>query len=314
MNNIPKQRRLEAGSGFTLIELLVVIAIIAILAAILFPVFAQAKAAAKGTASLSNTKQTALAQIMYSTDSDDYWVTVGYFDQTAPIGWCGGTGTSGCIRSWSELLLPYMKSGQMFQDPLGPSDNSNIWPGFEQDSLAYFSQFGYDFEVMSPVTGLGVVSPLSTTSLGRPASVPLMTAKGTPYVEVPDYWDGGYSLDGSFTIGAPYCDASDGWVDNGSGLAEAITPQSWCNFVSPGWRNSWGYQSQPGVTAAAGGDTGLVAVRRANQAVVSFADGHAKAMTPSALAVGTNYRPNDPTFTADQLQVTDASIYLWDAN
>ena len=47
-------------SGFTLIELLVVIAIIAILAAILFPVFAQAKAAAKATASLSNIKQTSL--------------------------------------------------------------------------------------------------------------------------------------------------------------------------------------------------------------------------------------------------------------
>ena len=57
--------------AFTLIELLVVIAIIAILAAILFPVFAQAKAAAKATASLSNTKQIGTAQQMYLTDYDD---------------------------------------------------------------------------------------------------------------------------------------------------------------------------------------------------------------------------------------------------
>lgn len=58
-------------NAFTLIELLVVIAIIAILAAILFPVFAQAKESAKKTHCVSNTKQTALAAIMYATDYDD---------------------------------------------------------------------------------------------------------------------------------------------------------------------------------------------------------------------------------------------------
>jgi prepilin-type N-terminal cleavage/methylation domain-containing protein len=57
--------------AFTLIELLVVIAIIAILAAILFPVFAQAKAAAKHTSNLSNVKQLATSSVMYSTDYDD---------------------------------------------------------------------------------------------------------------------------------------------------------------------------------------------------------------------------------------------------
>src|SRR5262245_61421219 len=58
-------------TAFTLIELLVVIAIIAILAAILFPVFAQAKDAAKKTQCVSNTKQTALAALMYAGDYDD---------------------------------------------------------------------------------------------------------------------------------------------------------------------------------------------------------------------------------------------------
>ena len=76
-------------SAFTLIELLVVIAIIAILAAILFPVFAQAKASAKSIASVSNAKQIVLASIMYSGDYDDvvhlwqnnwdYSPTAGYF-------------------------------------------------------------------------------------------------------------------------------------------------------------------------------------------------------------------------------------------
>src|SRR4051812_46081996 len=61
--------------AFTLIELLVVIAIIAILAAILFPVFAQAKQAAKRTAELSNFKQISLSAILYSGDSDDVFPT-----------------------------------------------------------------------------------------------------------------------------------------------------------------------------------------------------------------------------------------------
>ncbi len=61
----------QPTSGFTLIELLVVIAIIAILAAILFPVFAQAKMAAKKTVALSNEKQVGLSILMYNNDYDD---------------------------------------------------------------------------------------------------------------------------------------------------------------------------------------------------------------------------------------------------
>src|SRR5258708_6806638 len=61
----------SSGRGFTLIELLVVIAIISILAAILFPIFAQAKAAAKKVNCISNQKQISLAWLMYAGDYDD---------------------------------------------------------------------------------------------------------------------------------------------------------------------------------------------------------------------------------------------------
>src|SRR5499427_72348 len=70
----PTDMRFRFHRGFTLIELLVVIAIIAILAAILFPVFAQAREAARKTSCLSNVKQLSLGILMYSQDYDEHWV------------------------------------------------------------------------------------------------------------------------------------------------------------------------------------------------------------------------------------------------
>jgi len=97
------QKSTRPRDGFTLIELLVVIAIIAILAAILFPVFAQAKAAAKRTAELSNMKQVATATLLYATDADDmfpinaHWAT-------------GGTQfvTDQGYNGWATKCIPYM--------------------------------------------------------------------------------------------------------------------------------------------------------------------------------------------------------------
>jgi len=92
--------------AFTLIELLVVIAIIAILAAILFPVFAQAKEAAKKTQDLSNQKQIGTSLMMYATDSDDYFPRHIY---SAP----GRTTTDQWKIPvfWRDAVLPYVKSG-----------------------------------------------------------------------------------------------------------------------------------------------------------------------------------------------------------
>lgn len=306
MNLLPSRR----PRAFTLIELLVVIAIIAILAAILFPVFAQAKAAAKATASLSNAKQLGLGVIMYSGDSDDVFVPVGYYDPTAPIGWGDPNSGSGYIRTWSQSILPYLKSGDLYLDPLAPSEQSNINAADRADSLAFYSQYGYDFEVLSPVVGDAnnkpLPKPISQTSLGRPASVPMLAAKATSWIEFKDGWDGGYSLDTGYTISAPYCDGSNGWTD--------MQPASWCNYVAPSGWNSWGYNSNAGLTFEAGRDTGLVSLRHAKMAVVTFSDGHTKAMSDSALAIGTNYRSNDPTFAPSQLVVTDTSKYLWTSN
>ena len=99
-------------SAFTLIELLVVIAIIAILAAILFPVFARARENARRSSCQSNLKQIGLGVIQYAQDYDERMISGRM-----------GAGGAAAQNSWIDMLQPYIKSYQIFQCPSNTRNN-----------------------------------------------------------------------------------------------------------------------------------------------------------------------------------------------
>jgi len=119
--------RRTSHAGFTLIELLVVIAIIAILAAILFPVFARAREKAREASCISNLKQIGLAVIMYSTDYDDRLPLANEYPAAPPPADGYHQGPPGI----ADVIEPYTKNRQIFRCP---SDSSNM---FEVQGTSY---------------------------------------------------------------------------------------------------------------------------------------------------------------------------------
>jgi|YNPNPStandDraft_1061719.scaffolds.fasta_scaffold32300_2 prepilin-type N-terminal cleavage/methylation domain-containing protein/prepilin-type processing-associated H-X9-DG protein len=116
--------------GFTLIELLVVIAIIAILAAILFPVFAQAREKARTGTCQSNLKQLGTALHMYAQD----------YDETFP-GICVWSDVAGATKYWAEVVQPYVKNTRIFRCP---SAAYAWWFGPVPSPLTFGCTYGYN--------------------------------------------------------------------------------------------------------------------------------------------------------------------------
>lgn len=280
--------------AFTLIELLVVIAIIAILAAILFPVFAQAKLAAKGAADLSNAKQNALGILMYSGDYDDVVPTdTNWNTGSDPLTFGDGLAFS----TWAFMIQPYLKNGEILADPTGPGTptfwNSRVL------TLTSYPGFGYNYVYMAPWGPNPLVqSPISTTKPAQPADTVMFSNRGS-------YSDGdGYFWGFDFTP----------WTTTSPLLNVAVEVPN-CYTIAQYCADNWGVGGfADGVNAgnvAGGANTGGVALHAQDSSVVAFMDGHVKKMKPGALAAGTNWTT---TSVPGDLVVTDITKYLWDTD
>jgi prepilin-type N-terminal cleavage/methylation domain-containing protein len=275
--------------GFTLIELLVVIAIIAILAAILFPVFAQAREKARAISCLSNEKQIGLGMMQYVQDNDEYYSPANY----------GVNGWALEIR-WYDMVNPYIKAG--LADANGHQyGKEGIWhcPSFPSAQNANYGVQEYIFPgaidgnggLATPVTGIAAIQTPSDTIIALEkgqmdgnSSWPFFTAGRSHWTDAPDANTGGQDFSFSDVAGSP--DLVAGKNHN--------CDQNYSPTVSPNWGGDYGNCGS------------MPRFRHQLTCNVIFSDGHAKAQK-----LAQTMQPNDlwvSTYTNGVLQAEMTGI------
>jgi prepilin-type N-terminal cleavage/methylation domain-containing protein/prepilin-type processing-associated H-X9-DG protein len=263
--------------GFTLIELLVVIAIIAILAAILFPVFAQARESARVASCLSNDKQMTTGFLMYVQD----------YDETFPI---ANLISQNYTSEWQNVLQPYIKNAQVFRcpsdhtqpmDPTNPASVGGTQSNRAAVSYLYNAELGMDFNTFfASFTQQSQAPPLTLAAVSTPAQC-LLLGEGHPTGNTDAQAVGGdgqpnHDYQGKVTLWAnPYWFGDDFHAVDVYGVIDANTNQP---------RGCWG----------------MVRHKGGNGGNWSFTDGHAKYYNykrgsdlQAVLPWGTSVRPTD---------------------
>lgn len=293
--------------AFTLIELLVVIAIIAILAAILFPVFAQAKAAAKATAALSETKQLTLACIMYQNDFDDYFpLGTTWNTGSDPISFGAGLDCS----PWSWTTAPYVKNSAILLDPTSGSteDYFNLPT---QVNNALFPHFGYNYAFLSPMgQGLG---PSESSSQAANASNTVMLTSKWIHADQTDWANGEFE----FVCGYPNCFP-------GGMMEDAAAESVECGALAQNCFSDWGQGDAWDAGGGIGGASGIPitdgrwtagnAYRVSNDISIGWVDGHAKRINYGAASAGTNFNISAPAGSPGSngnMTMVHAAQYPW---
>ena len=239
-------------SGFTLIELLVVIAIIAILAAILFPVFQKVRENARRASCESNEKQLALAFVQYTQDSDE----------KMPCGNAGG----GAGRGWGGEIYSFVKSSGVFTCPDDSTSGDNVGPGGalgNQGAPRTPVSYAMNENLGSSMAG-GSLSQQSAPS----STVLLMEIAGDPATL-------SYPQETATVSALGYDQYGAGWIDGGdnNGTTKYAT----------------GYLGSPNTLAANNYKGRYLAPtgRHADGSNFALVDGHVKWLRPSQVSAGT---------------------------
>jgi len=238
--------------AFTLIELLVVIAIIAILASILFPVFARARENARRASCLSNLKQIGLGVMMYVQDYDGKYPasqSVNGEPRPGNMNWHPGGGT----WYWQHLIYAYVKSDQIFACPSSP-ENTTSW----MENYGYAFNYGANSDLMSysptsssyPITSLATVKKPATTFLifdsGYYKILPAFIYKSSSYGSA-------YYIPGEKLAGATCSNKSSSYISdcetgrhfNGVNMAYADGHVKWIKTAVAVQQAELDHQSEP---------------------------------------------------------------------
>lgn len=255
----------RARSGFTLIELLVVIAIIAILAAILFPVFAAAREKARQATCASNLKQIDLAMIQYEQDYDEVFVdalnyresnSASVFDPGAQF--YAGFYPNGALYSWPSRLEAYIKSTAVFLCPDMPPVSTAYDPPITSSTT--YTSYGLNRYLIPTLnTGNGITTMYSIAKVAQPTQLIVLTDIRLRYNAMGTGFDvgnlGSGPPNGTCNVGGVcYYDYSE-YMFSGPGLATA----SGCTIANSGDCNP-----------------DYVQARHSGGANYAFCDGHVK--------------------------------------
>ncbi|MBL8049300.1 MAG: prepilin-type N-terminal cleavage/methylation domain-containing protein [Chthonomonas sp.] len=309
--------------AFTLIELLVVIAIIAILAAILFPVFTQAKAAARKTEDISNFKQHGLAMAMYTNDNDGAFMLSNSGGTTIP-GW--GYGPPDSVPY--QQMQAYMKNEQITKCPNDPfsiqqrlADQcpymgctaANATPTQRGYAIGVRSNMGYNYEFYSPWRYIS--SPRYVGSATVTESMVAQTSNSITFIN--SIWDrkagsGQITGGGNWVVETPcWRDANGNWLQPMAQYAPGVGDGTLYSYISGGTQTSWFGANDWLVYGGAwpmhnqkpiAGFAGLMD----GHCVVMMADTSVKSRTITSLLKGCNPTGNNSS------RITNTDDFMWD--